>query len=78
MDVDDFEKKEPDTRGKKRLLLLGYLLVGAVVGLSRSWSLNESVYFTVATLTTVGYGDYSFKGMNSLAQIAGAFFVVSG
>merc|ERR1719281_1954989 len=34
MALDDFEKRKPDMRGQKRLLLLGYLLVGTLVGLS--------------------------------------------
>ena len=56
-------------------LVLGYLAVGTAVGLLRSWSLDESVYFTVATLTTVGYGDFSFNALGPGGLVAGAVLV---
>jgi Trk K+ transport system NAD-binding subunit len=51
-------------------------------GSGRHLSVLDAVYFTVETVTTVGYGDYSFRGQNAWLiagatglMLAGALFV---
>jgi len=53
-----------------------------LAGPNHQMSLLEAVYFTVETVTTVGYGDYTFRGEPSwlivfaiLLMMAGALFV---
>lgn len=44
------------------LLFLGYLSVGSVFyHLVEKWNWLDSIYFTVITLATVGYGDFAPK-----------------
>lgn len=44
------------------LLFLGYLSIGSVFyHLVEKWNWLDSIYFTVITLATVGYGDFSPK-----------------
>lgn len=45
------------------IILIGYLGTGICYGrFRRGWAAIDSVYFCVVTMTTVGYGDFSFKG----------------
>ena len=39
--------------------MLAFLALGTALGTAAGWSLDVSVYFAIATLTTVGYGDFT-------------------
>jgi len=54
------------------LVLVGGLFYHNVEG----WSLLDSVYFCVATLATVGYGD--FAPTTSLGKIFTVFYIIFG
>ena len=55
----------------------GMILFGAlVVGLIEGWSPLESVYWSIVTLTTVGYGDY-VPTKNSAVWFCTVFFIPS-
>lgn len=50
---------EPEFRGLS-VVLGGWLAFGTIVySLREGWSLIESLYFSVMTVTTIGYGDYT-------------------
>lgn len=52
--------------------VVGLLVVGTVFySLSQDWNLVDSFYFSVTTLTTVGYGDFAPSGSGArLATVA--------
>ena len=53
-----------------------YVVSGLIVGMHyEGWNFQTTVYFIVVTLTTVGYGDYTFQHMNSWFD---AVFVLVG
>lgn len=55
----------------------GMILFGAlVVGLIEEWSPLESIYWSIVTLTTVGYGDY-VPTKNSAVWFCTVFFIPS-
>lgn len=55
----------------------GMILFGAlVVGLIEGWSPLESIYWSIVTLTTVGYGDY-VPTKNSAVWFCTVFFIPS-
>jgi hypothetical protein len=63
-----------------RILILGAL---AIVGtgtvfytLVERWSIIDALYFTVITLTTIGYGDLHPTG--DISKIFTIFFVIAG
>ncbi|MEM8866450.1 MAG: potassium channel protein [Planctomycetota bacterium] len=59
------------------LLLFGVVLVGTLGFhlIEETWSLWDCFYFTIVTITTVGYGDY---GLCRNGQAFAAFLMVSG
>jgi len=55
----------------------GLLLVGTLVfHYLEDWTLLESFYFTVATLTTVGYGD--LVPTSDISRVFTAFYILAG
>ncbi len=66
--------------------LLGVLIVATLVlhftyrlaGPGHRISLLESVYFTIETVTTVGYGDYSFRGEPAWLIVFAVGLMVTG
>jgi hypothetical protein len=59
------------------LPFVGMILLGAtVVGLIEGWTPLESVYWSIVTLTTVGYGDY-VPTKNSSVWFCTLFFIPS-
>lgn len=59
------------------LLLAGVVAVGTLGFhlLEKHWNLWDCFYFTIVTITTVGYGDY---GLDRGGQVFAAFLMVSG
>lgn len=59
------------------LPFVGMILLGAlVVGLIEGWTPLESIYWSIVTLTTVGYGDYT-PNKNSSVWFCTLFFIPS-
>lgn len=57
--------------------ITGLLVAGTLIFYYlEDWTLVESFYFTVATLTTVGYGD--FVPSNDISRIFTALYILSG
>ncbi len=57
--------------------IAGLLLIGTFVFYYlEDWTLMESFYFTVSTLTTVGYGD--FVPTNDASRFFTAFYILTG
>jgi len=63
-----------------RALLLGALIVVATgtvfYRMVEGWSVLDSLYFTVVTLTTIGYGD--LHPTTPVSKIFTIFFVIAG
>ena len=63
-----------------RVLILGAMVIIATgtvfYTLAEGWSVVDSLYFTVITLTTIGYGD--LHPTTDLAKIFTIFFVIAG
>jgi len=59
-------------------LLLAYLAVGVLLGYHQGWDPLFSLYFSVETLTTVGYGDFHLQDASPNFQLCVAFFVLMG
>ncbi len=50
---------EPEFRGLS-IVLAGWVTLGTIIyTVYEKWTLIESFYFAVMTLTTIGYGDYT-------------------
>ncbi len=50
---------EPEFRGLS-IVLAGWITLGTIIyAIYEKWTLIESFYFSVMTLTTIGYGDYA-------------------
>ena len=56
-----------DPRGRLSVVSVATLIVGGSIfyRIAEGWSWVDSLYFTVITLTTVGYGDLSPSGPGS-------------
>jgi len=61
--------------GRALVVLMLYMTVGCLYGQSQGWTWMESIYFVIVTLTTVGYGDFTF---GNHFEVFGGFFVVFG
>eukprot|EP00930_Biecheleria_cincta_P003273 TRINITY_DN104197_c0_g1_i1.p1 TRINITY_DN104197_c0_g1~~TRINITY_DN104197_c0_g1_i1.p1 ORF type:complete len:583 (-),score=105.57 TRINITY_DN104197_c0_g1_i1:80-1828(-) len=58
---------------------ISYIVAGCLYGSYRhGWGFSDSIYFVVATVSTVGYGDMSFVPGNKLDKIFGCFYVLFG
>ena len=57
----DLKELFSDSVGRAVLLMAGFLIVVGTIfyDLVEGWGLVDSFYFSVVTLTTVGYGDFS-------------------
>jgi Trk K+ transport system NAD-binding subunit len=55
------------------VLRLGYIQDGGA-----HLSLGESVYFTIETFATVGFGDFSFAQQSTGMQVFGIFLIIAG
>jgi hypothetical protein len=66
--IQAFLKENEIGRGISVLLpFLGLILIGAaVIGPLEGWTVVEAVYFSVVSLTTVGFGDYYPRRMASI------------
>eukprot|EP00932_Pfiesteria_piscicida_P021050 SRR837773.7845.p1 GENE.SRR837773.7845~~SRR837773.7845.p1 ORF type:complete len:217 (-),score=45.96 SRR837773.7845:324-974(-) len=60
------------------LLLASYMAAGQAIGWEMGWSPLISLYYTVQTLTTVGFGDFSFADAPKDLQLAVGIFVLLG
>jgi Trk K+ transport system NAD-binding subunit len=56
------------------VLRLGYVRAGA----HHHLSIEDAVYFTVETVATVGFGDFSFSGQSALIEGFGVLLIVAG
>ncbi|MBK5117615.1 MAG: two pore domain potassium channel family protein, partial [Thermoleophilia bacterium] len=57
--------------------VVGLLVVGTIFfSLNQGWNLIDSFYFSVTTLTTVGYGDFAPTG--SGARLAAVAYQLAG
>lgn len=67
-----------DKRYQKLILAtISILLIGSVVyHLIEGWTWIDSIYFSVITLTTVGYGDFSPQ--TDFGKIFTIFYVITG
>eukprot|EP00931_Biecheleriopsis_adriatica_P122356 TRINITY_DN97344_c0_g1_i1.p1 TRINITY_DN97344_c0_g1~~TRINITY_DN97344_c0_g1_i1.p1 ORF type:complete len:384 (-),score=48.37 TRINITY_DN97344_c0_g1_i1:50-1201(-) len=62
-----------------RLGLVGvYLVLGMMIGSYQGWPLPFSLYFTMQTLTTVGYGDFAFHHSPPNFLLLAGLFVLLG
>lgn len=59
-------------------LVLVYFGIGIAIGSCNDWSITFSLYFTVEVLTTVGYGDFSFKDASAGMHLFVSIFVLMG
>jgi len=63
-----------------RVLILGVLTIVAIgttfYTIVEKWSIVDSLYFTVITLTTIGYGD--LHPTTDVSKIFTIFFVLAG
>ena len=67
---------EPAFRGLS-MVLGGWLALGTLVySLREGWSLIEALYFSVMTVTTIGYGD--FTPSSPLTQLYTILYAVFG
>lgn len=75
----DIEKAKANPKAQQILvtLFLSYLAIGTVFyHLVEKWRWLDSLYFTVITLATVGYGDYAPK--TDAGKIFTIFYVFIG
>lgn len=57
--------------------LLGWITIGTIVfHRLESWNWIQSFYFSVVTITTVGYGD--FTPTNDLSRLCTAIYILGG
>jgi voltage-gated potassium channel Kch len=57
--------------------LLGWIAIGTIVfHRLESWNWIQSFYFSVVTITTVGYGD--FTPTNDLSRLFTAIYILAG
>lgn len=57
--------------------LLGWMAIGTIVfHRLESWNWIQSFYFSVVTITTVGYGD--FTPTNDLSRLFAAIYILVG
>jgi len=68
--------RDPEFRGLVYVLLFFIALGTTFFHLAEGWTLVDSFYFTVTTLTTVGYGDLS--PTTDLSKLFAAFFIIFG
>ena len=67
---------DPEFRGLS-IILGSWLALGTIIySVYEDWSVTESLYFCVMTLTTIGYGD--FTPSDGTMQIYTVFYAVLG
>jgi hypothetical protein len=67
---------EPEFRGLSIFLGVWVGLGTVIYSVYEPWTITESFYFCVMTLTTIGYGDFAPSG--SIMQIYTVFYAVLG
>ncbi len=68
--------EEPEFRGLA-IVLAGWIALGTVIyTVYEEWTVIESFYFSVMTLTTIGYGDYTPS--TPTMQLYTVFYAVLG
>lgn len=73
----DLNPKQRNTLRVALVTLSGLLLIGTLLFHSlENWTWTESFYFTVITLTTVGYGD--LHPTTDASRLAVALFIIFG
>jgi potassium channel subfamily K len=76
VNIGDFEQSQVSTMMYSLLGVVVYFAVGFVYGLTKGWSVCDTLYFVVVTVTTVGYGDFAFP--TQADKVFGMFFVFFG
>lgn len=77
--VADLEKAKANPRAQQIIItiFLGYIALGTIFyHLVEKWRWLDSLYFTVITLSTVGYGDFAPK--TDAGKIFTIFYVFIG
>jgi len=62
--------------GKLAVIAVLYLTLGTLCGLFSGWSAIDSLYFTVTTFSTVGYGDILPSSKRWFNRVGSAIFVL--
>ena len=73
-------KRSHPTLWSVSLMVVGsilYFLWGAAFWCSRGWSFLDTVYFSMVTMSTVGYGDYS-PSNSAAGQLVTLLFIFVG
>ena len=67
---------QPEVMGVVQIALALILIATVFYWLVEGWSLLDAFYFSVVTIATVGYGDFSPE--TALGKIFTVFFIFSG
>ncbi len=79
MNIEEDEESFFSSTFVKSLILVGLYLIIGVIGFSftfQKWSIRDSIYFSVVTFSTVGYGD--IRPENSGAKLFTCIFTLMG
>lgn len=68
--------REPEVQGVGTLAVALVLVASSFYWLAEGWSFLDSVYFSVATIATVGYGDLAPR--TAIGKIFTIFYIFAG